>query len=103
MTQITKRIKIQNTLKYLSNYMINTLETTDQKLKAVENMQEFFEHEFRRVLKGDSSHDRCQFCGEKESLQLCEYCSVVYCTKFCTSKHNNNECLQMALDNIMSA
>jgi hypothetical protein len=75
MTQITKRIKIQNTLKYLSNYMINTLETTDQKLKAVENMQE----------------------------QLCEYCSVVYCTKFCTSKHNNNECLQMALDNIMSA
>lgn len=103
MIQMTKRVKVQNALKFLSNYMINTLETTDDKLKAVEHIQLFFEDEFRRILKGDSKHDRCQYCGEKENLQLCEYCSTVYCTQRCTSKHNSMKCLQIALDIITSA
>ncbi len=102
MIQLPKRIKIQNTLKFLSNYMIDTLESTDEKLKAVEHMQMFFDREFQRILKGGPTYDRCQYCGENKNLQLCEYCSVVYCNKRCIGKHNSKECLQIALDNLMS-
>jgi hypothetical protein len=102
MTRKTKRIQAQNALKLLSNYAINTLETTDEKLKAVEHMQEFFEHEFRRILKGDPANDRCQYCGEREGLLQCEHCYVIYCTKQCDTKHDNKGCIKLAFDKIMN-
>lgn len=101
MDQLTKRTKIQNSLKFLSSYIINTIETTEDKLKAVEHMQEFFENEYRSILKGDSTYDRCQYCGEKENLQCCEYCTVVYCTTRCISRHDNKGCIKNALDSLM--
>lgn len=77
------------------------MDSTEDKLNVIENLQEFLEQQTIQTMKGDSIFDRCQYCGEKDSLERCEYCGVVYCTKRCTSKHDSKGCLQTALDTIL--
>ena len=98
---MTSKLVLQNTSKAIINYLINSLDSTEDKLSVIENLKEFLDHQTIQTMKGDSIFDRCQYCGEKDLLKRCEYCGVVYCTKLCTAKHDSKGCLQSALDTIL--